>query len=130
MEKESNIWNYIKMISETKEIPEFDDTFEKLYNQFVVNRAMSLYGDTSVLIANMINTSSKMTNKNHFLFLHAMIRKGKRWSKWPKKTSDSKIDFIMEEFNYSKAKAKEVVNLITDMDIKSMKKDKDTGGAI
>ena len=126
-----NVFTYIKMIELTKEIPEFDAEFEKIYSPFMVNRYFSLHKDESVLIANAINKNYNMSKRLHFLFMHSMIRKGKRpYSKWPKRPADAKIQFIMEEYNYSYRRAKEASVFITDDQITEMKAAKSTGGVL
>lgn len=128
---EPKLFDYIKMISETKEIPEFDDHFEKTYAPFMVNRFFSLIPDNSILVVQLLNRNYSMSKKNHFLFLHGMVRKGKRFhrGKWPKMQKNSKIEFLMEEYNYSHKRATEAGRLITDDQIIEMKQAKETGGA-
>jgi len=129
MQEGLGMFDYIKMITTTKEMPEFDDHFEKTYNPFMTNRALSLFGDNSVVIANAVNKNYGMSKKNHFLFLHSMVRKGKRKnSKWPKFIKEDKISFIMEEYNYSYKRAKEASVLISDEQLLEMRKSKQQGG--
>lgn len=122
------LWDYIKMISQTKEIPEFDEHFEKTYEPFMVSRSFSLSGDNSVIVAQAINKSTKLSKKSHFLFLHGLVRRGKRFNKWPKQLKEKRILTIMEMFDYSYAKAKESSGFISDEDIKAFEDSKDTGG--
>ncbi len=35
---EPGLFDYIKMLNQSKEIPEFDEHFEKIYSTFMVNR--------------------------------------------------------------------------------------------
>jgi hypothetical protein len=125
---EIGLFDYIKMISLTKEMPEFDEHFEKVYQPFLVNRFFSLCADNSVVIANLLNKNYEMSKKNHFLFLSTMIRKGKRYNKWPKKQTDERVKFIMEEYDYSYKRAKEASFLITDEQILEMRQAYDQGG--
>jgi hypothetical protein len=121
----------MKMLSYTKKIPEFDDEFEKNYSPFMVNRFFSLFRDSSVVVANMLNKNYGISKKDHFLFLHGMIRKGNRIhkGKWPKKAKDADIEMIMEEYNYSYKRAVEVSNLITKEQLTEMQTDRYKGGA-
>lgn len=124
------LFDYINMISQTKEIPEFDAHFEKTYSPFVVNRFFSLFKDNSVIIANTLNRNCEISKKNHFLFLHSMIRRSKRFSKWPKKNNNERINFLMEVFNYSHKRAKEASMLITDEQITELHKADFKGGIL
>jgi len=129
---EPKFFDYVKMISQTKEIPEFDAHFEKEYNPFIINRFFSLMSDTSLLVANAINKNYGMSKKNHFLFLHGMVRKGKRFhrGKWPKMPKNKRIEFLMDEYDYSHKRATEASRLITDEQIIKMKEAKQQGGAL
>lgn len=126
----AGLFDYIKMISYTKKIPEFDEEFQKNYAPFMVNRFFSLFRDSSVVIANLLNKNYGMTKENHFIFLHGMIRKGNRFykGKWPKRAEDVDIFLVMEEYNYSYKRAVEIMPLITDKQLTEMRAARDTGG--
>lgn len=125
---EPGLFDYIKMISWTKEIPEFDAHFEKVYTPFVVNRFFSLFQGNDVIIANALNKNYGMSKTNHFLFLHGMIRKSKRFSKWPKEQKDDRVKFIMEVYNYSYKRAKEANVLLSDEDLSEIREAMKKGG--
>jgi hypothetical protein len=116
------LFDYIKMISTTKEIPEFDEHFEKTYVPFIVNRFFSLFNGNAAVIANEANSFSSVPKKLHFMFLHNLIRKGKRYSKWPKMEKDGKILFLMEVYNYNYRKAREICNLISEKQMEELRK--------
>lgn len=118
--EEPKLFDFIKMISQTKEIPEFDEHFEKNYSQFVVNRFFSLFQENSAILANEMNKGKDIPSKQHFLFLHSVIRKSSRFTKWPKKIEDKKINFLMEVYEYSFQKAKSCSDLINDDQIKEL----------
>lgn len=126
----AGLFDYIKMLSYTKKLPEFDEEFEKTYAPFMVNRFFSLFRDSSVVVANLLNRNYGMTKQNHFLFLHGMIRKGNRIhkGKWPKRPKDADIELVMDEFEYSYKRAVEVMCLITDEQLTKMREARDTGG--
>lgn len=97
---------------------------EDVYNQFMINRALSNNKDT-VLIANELNIRSNISNQMHYDFLYHIIPKRKRYGKWNKKTTefDEEIKIIMDNYGYSYNKAKDVIGLV---DINLIKKS--TGG--
>ena len=104
-----------------------DPEIEKAYPPFMVNRGLSYFQDT-VLFVNEMNTKSHLDNKMQHDFLMHGIRPRKRFSKWMKKDRPAKIDTIKEYYGYSDVKAEAVADLISDDDIKSMKKILSQGG--
>lgn len=126
--EEPKLFDYIKMISQTKEIPDFDEHFRKTYNQFMVNRFFSLCGGNECCIASVLNKNYGMSNKSHFMFLHTLIRKGKRYTKWPKQMKDAKVKALMDIYQYSYKRASEVVQFISDDQLADILSAKSTGG--
>lgn len=119
MAKELGVFDYIKMLSTTKKIPEFDEHFNKKYSPFLVNRFFSLHNGSTTMIVNELNKYN-MSKEQHFMFLYHTIRKGNRWSKWPKRLSSNKIKKIQEVFNYSEQKAKAASEIISDKQMKEI----------
>lgn len=114
------LFDYIKMLSQTKEVPEFDEHFEKTYNQYVTNMYFSLYQDTAMLANELQMMCTEMTNRVHFLFYHRMIPKRKReWVQWYKPEAITpKLEMIMDVYNYNRVKAQTALALLTKNDIK------------
>jgi hypothetical protein len=56
------------------------------YNAFMVNRGLSLHMDT-ILLADEMNMRPSIPPSCQYHFLHTLVSKRKRWSKWPKKLS-------------------------------------------
>jgi len=112
---------YLNAINHSKEplMDTEDESVEKKYAPFVVNRCLSYFIDT-VLYANIMNEHSYISNKMQFDYLSNSIRKRKRFSKWLKKEMTDDIEIIKEMYNYSDAKAKEVAELLTPEQIKEM----------
>jgi len=108
------LWTYISMITTTKEIPEFDEHFEKVYSPFMVNRFFSFLGESSMVIVNEINETPGLGKREHFIFLHAAIRKSKRRSKWEKQPKDEKVKLLSDVYECSVEKAKTFADLISD----------------
>jgi len=96
-----------------------DETVEKEYTPFVINRCLSYFIDT-VLYSNVMNQHTHISSKMQFDYLLGSIRKRKRFSKWLKKEMSNDIDIIKEMYNYSDSKAKEVIELFTSEQIKEM----------
>lgn len=123
------IWDYINMISSSKEIPSFDEEFNKVYSPFVVNRFFSLTGEANIIIINEINKSPQIGKKEHFLFLHSVIPKSRRRNSWPKRKKDEKIELLMEVFKCKYENAKSFVDLIKEEDYTKIVALTDKGGA-
>lgn len=126
---EISIWDYINMISSSKEVPSFDEEFNKVYNPFVVNRFFSLSGEANIVVVNEINKMPALGKREHFLFLHSIIPKSKRRYKWPKRKKDEKLILIMEVFQCSYDKAKLFADLITDEQFMELHASTYKGGA-
>mgnify|MGYP003146687793 FL=1 len=93
----------------------------------MVNRCLSYFIDT-VLYANEMNRRPEADKKMQFDYLQKSIRKNKRYSKWLKQESVENLDLIKQFYGYSDAKAKEVMDIISDEDIEFMRKKLSTGG--
>lgn len=92
------------------------------YNPFIVNRGLSLFEDT-IFYANAMNTRPDIPGDSQYHFLHTLIPKRRRWSKWPKKDF-RKLDREFQEvlqthYRYSIQECLEISSHMTD----SQKKD-------
>jgi hypothetical protein len=121
--------DYLNAINYTKEplLDTEDESVEKGYTPFVLNRCLSYFIDT-VLYANEMNRRPETDKKMQFDYLQKSIRKNKRYSKWLKQESVENLDLIKQFYGYSDAKAKEVMDIISDEDIEFMRKKLSTGG--
>ena len=113
-------FDFANSINFTKENLIVDDATEKEYNPFIVNRAMGFAADT-VIPANEMNARPHIDNKMQYDFLCAVVRKSKRYSKWIK-SEEENLEAVQEYFGYSFNKAKEVLRILTNDDIESIKK--------
>lgn len=100
---------------------------EKLYPPYVVNKGLSYFADT-VLLCNEVNMRPQTENKLQFDFFLNSIRKRKRFSKWYKKEQSNSLDTIVEYYGYSYEKAKQVLPLFTEDELKKLKQKLFTGG--
>ena len=100
---------------------------EKLYTPYLVNKALSQFSDT-VRIANEMNIHHQLDKKLQFDFLINIIRKKKRFTKWAKKIDDENIELVMLHYGYSYEKAKQVLPLLSDDQIITIKKKRFEGG--
>jgi hypothetical protein len=124
-------FDFIKAINESKEdlIAKSDnpELAEKMYEPYIVNRGLSFFTDT-ILHANEMNRLAMLDKKPQFAYLLNSIRPRKRYSKWFKQEKIEKLDIISEYFGYSKSKAKDIIEILTDDQIKIIKEKLQKGG--
>ena len=104
-----------------------DSSNEKLYNAFIINRALSYFPDT-VFYAQEMNINHHLDNLLQHDFLFHLIRKAKRFSKWSKKDKVSYIEIVQEYFKYSNKRAEEALKILSKKDISEIKKRLERGG--
>ena len=120
-----NAINYSKNnIIEESDNPELA---EKLYVPYLTNKGLSFFTDT-ILFANEMNHHHHLDSKLQFDFYLNTIRKRKRFSKWFKKEHDENLDIIMSHYDYSYEKAKQVISLFTEQQLKQLKEKRVEGG--
>lgn len=124
-----NPFDFIKAINETKEdLIEQDPLNEKDYSTFLVNRGLSYFPDT-IMYANEMNRYTDIDKKWQFHFLLNSITKKKRFSKWHKKDAETKsLQLVMEYYNYSSEKAKEVLSILSNDQLKYIEEKLKKGG--
>jgi hypothetical protein len=120
-------FDFIEAISYTKKDMFKDEGVDKIYAPFIVNRGLSLFSDT-ILYANEMNLRPILDKKPQFAYLLNSIRPRKRYSKWFKKEKTEKLDIVSEYFGYSTSKAKDIIKILTDDQIKTIKTKLEKGG--
>ena len=116
-----NPFEFLNSINSTKKnLMDVDIDAEKSYNSFLVNRSLSYFPDT-VLISNEMNRLHHLDDKMQYDFLINIVRKKKRFSKWDKPDERANMECIKEYFGYSEQKAKQVIGLLTESQIKTIK---------
>ena len=115
-----NFFDYLNSINYSKKDIMVDDIAEEEYNPFMVNRGLSYFQDT-VLYANEMNKYHHLDNHLQYKFLINIVRKRKRFSKWVKSTNSDALSVVKEYYGYSDEKAKQVLSLLSDNEIKEMK---------
>jgi len=121
-------FDFLKSINDTKvNLIDQDEDNVKYYNGFVVNRSLSYFPDT-VFLSNEMNKFHHLDDKLQYDFLINIIRKKKRFSKWDKPDERADLDCVKIYFGYSESKAKQVIGLLTESQIKTIKHKVSTGG--
>jgi len=112
-----NPFELIKSISNTKK-----DILEneKDYNAFMVNRGLSYFPDT-VIYANEMNKFHHLDSRLQYHFLINTIRKRNRFSKWNKSIESENINVIKQYYGYSNEKARDVLPLLSNENLKTIR---------
>mgnify|MGYP000014457608 FL=1 len=114
-------FDFLKSINDTKvNLIDQDQDNTKYYSGFVVNRSLSYFPDT-VFMSNEMNRLHHLDDKMQYDFLINIVRKKKRFSKWDKPDQRADMECIKEYFGYSEQKAKQVIGLLTESQIKTIK---------
>ena len=121
-------FEFTKTINETKRnLIDEDPEVEKDYIPFLVNRSLGYFMDT-IMYANEMNQKNSLDHKLQYDFLLNIIPPRKRFSKWLKKSKDDNIDLIKKFYGYSYTKSKDVVDILSEDQLKHIRSKLDTGG--
>jgi len=122
--------DYLKAINETKEplLDTTDETWEKKYSPFVINRCMSMFYDT-IMHTNEMNGLHFLPKRMQFHYLINSVRTKKRFGgKWLSQTKFKDLELVKEYYGYSNAKAKEALSLLSSDQINNIKLSLNKGG--
>ena len=123
-----NLSDFLTSINSSKEnLVEKEPLCEKEYIPFVVNKCLSYFPDT-IFYANQINVRPGLDKKIQYDYLRLSVSKRKRFSKWFKEEKNDNIKLIQEYYGYSYRRAKEVLECLTDDNIRTIKDSLKTGG--
>ena len=122
-----NPFDFVKSVSSDKTDIMVDDIEEKLYQPFLINKALSYHQD-SVFLTNEMNIRHGVDNRLQYVFFLNTLRKRQRFSKWSKPYVSKKLDTIKEYYQISTREAKEYVNLLSDKQYRELKNRMKTGG--
>ena len=123
-----NLSELLNSINFSKKNLLLDPQDEKEYVPYVINRCLSYFPDT-LLHANEMNRLSFLDKRLQYEYYLKSIRPRKRFSKWIKKETTDDIAIIKEYFGMSEKKAREALRVLSDDQIKSIKKELDIGGS-
>ena len=105
-----------------------DEITEQGYKPFLVNRSLSYHKDC-VFYANEMNRYHHLDSKLQNDFLLNTIRKSKRpFAKWVKTEKSVDIECIKLVYGVSNSKAKEILSILTQDQLKEIKEKTDIGG--
>ena len=121
--------DYLKAINYTKEklMDTEDESVEKEYPAFVINRWLSYFVDT-IAIVNEMNQRPLLQNKLQFDFLLNIVRSRKRFKKWDKSESPENLETVKEYYGYSNEKAQSALDILSDNELTYMRRRLERGG--
>jgi hypothetical protein len=120
---------YLNAINHNKEplMDTEDEAWEKKYLPFVVNRCISPFLDT-IMLVNEMNRLHHLDKKLQFDFLLNSIRTRKRFAPWLKANKIDDLEYVKEFYGYSNAKAKSALTILTNEQVKEIKTSLNKGG--
>ena len=104
-----------------------DQTWEKKYPSYIINKGLSYFSDT-VMMANEMNRLHHASKHMQFSFLINTIRSQKRYSKWLKASKIKDLDVVKQYFGYSNNRAREALSVLTKGQIDYIKEKLYKGG--
>ena len=120
-------FDFANAINHSKEKLIVDDWSEKQYNAWIVNKSMS-YGADTVIYANEMNSRPHLDRRLQFDFLINTVRPRKRYNKWLKPETVDVLATIQEYYGYSIDKARQVLPLLSDLQLETIKNKLNKGG--
>ena len=114
--------DYLNAINQTKEplMDSDDETWEKKYPPFVVNKCLMPFQDT-ILFVNEINQLPHLDKKLQFDFLLNSVRSRKRYTPWLKASKIEDLEHVKEYYAYNNEKARAALDILTDEQIATVK---------
>ena len=121
--------DYLNAINHTKErlMDTEDEEWEKKYPPFIVNKCLSGFQDTLMLV-NEINQHPHLDKKLQFDFLINSIRPSKRFSPWVKAEKLDDLEYVKEFYGYNNEKARIALSILNDEHIATIKRKLNKGG--
>ena len=120
---------YLNAINFTKKnIMDSDDTmWVKKYPAFIVNKILSGFSDT-IMLVNEMNRNHFIDKDMQFQFLLNSIRSKKRFSPFLRANKLKDIECVKEYYGYSNDKAKSALDILTKDQVKLIKEKLFKGG--
>ena len=120
---------YLNAINFTKKnvMDSDDELWKKKYPAFIVNKMLSAFSDT-VMLVNEMNRNHFLDKDMQFQFLLNSIRTKKRYSPFLRASKLKEIECVKEYYGYSNDKAKSALDILTKDEIKLIKEKLYKGG--
>lgn len=120
-------WSIINSLNDKKEYVDVDNPSSPKYQPFLINRLLSGFIDT-VLQANEMNIYHDLDNKLQYDYLYRTIKPKRRISKKKQKVIPDNFDEVQEFYEYNNKRTLEALSILTENNIKEIKRRLDKGG--
>lgn len=120
-------FDFVNALSQSKKDLMEDSAVERLYQPFLVNKALSYFPDT-VMYANEMNRRHLTDFKLQFHFFLNIVRPARRFAKWVKKQEDNDLAAVMEYYGYNPEKAKSALSILSSDQMITIKQKLEKGG--
>ena len=120
---------YLNAINFTKKdiMKSEDELWKKKYPAFIVNKLLSAFSDT-IMLVNEMNRNHFIDKDMQFQFLLNSIRTKKRYSPFLRASKLKEIECVKEYYGYSNDKAKSALDILTKGQIDLIKEKLYKGG--
>jgi hypothetical protein len=116
-----NLSDFFTSINQSKQnLMAQDPSSERVYVPFVINKSFSYFMD-SLFQANYMNKFHNLSKKMQYDYYLYGLSKNKRFSKWIKPEESDNLSIIKEYYGYSDKKAREVLPILSENQIKILK---------
>lgn len=125
-------FDYVTSINKTKKNLMRSEEDKEKYVPFIINRALSRHIDT-IMFANEMNKFNNLNVEMQYDYLLNNISVGNRYKPWiSTKKNDIDLDNIVEYYNVSYSKAKDIYNILSKSEIAKLRKyfEKVKGGIV
>ena len=123
MSKKKSPFDYVKSIN-TKSDYDYDLSG---YVPFLTNRAMAMHMDT-IMLAQEMNHFNQLDPSLQYDFYYNGVRKGRRFG-FPKKVEDHpQLELVQTYYNYSREKALQALEILSESELCLIRKSLDKGG--
>ena len=120
-------FDFLNAINDTKVNVMVDDTAEKQYPPYMVNRGLSFYPET-VMQANEMNQNYHLDSRLQFDFFINTISRKRRFGKWLKATESEDLLIVKEHYGYSNEKARSALTILSSEQLNELKQRHFKGG--
>lgn len=119
-----NIWDFVNDITnDKKDLFKIADNIklaEKIYEPFLVNRALSYHPDC-IIPANEMNINGHLDKKMQHSYLLNTIRPRKRFSKWAKSKESEFFEYVQLYYKTSRYDTKVLISVLSDKQLSYIK---------
>ena len=121
--------DYLNSINVTKEnlMDSDDPMWEKKYVPFIINKCMSPFNDT-IMLVNELNMRHHLDKKLQYDFLLNSVRSKKRYAPWVKASKLKDLECVKEYYGYSNEKAKTALSILSNEQITAIRDSLNKGG--